>query len=33
MFGVAPGMESLSPEIVKFVLSQIVLIGDDECPV
>ena len=33
MFGVSPGMKSLSPEIVKLVLSQIVLIGDDQGPV
>ena len=33
MFGVSPGMQSLSPEIVKFVLSEIVLIGDDQSPV
>ena len=33
MFGVSPGMQGLSPEIVKFVLSEIVLIGDDESPV
>ena len=33
MFGVSPGMQGLSPEIVKFVLSEIVLISDDQSPV
>ena len=33
MVGVSPGVQSLSPEIVKFVLSEIVLIGDDQSPV
>ena len=33
VLGVGPGMESLCPQIVELVLRQIVLIGDNQCPV